>query len=281
MLPGVHGAQRASRRRSFFSPVVIALLASVFAAGGVLTDGQPVAAATKKVVIVVGPVGSQTGHYKDVANKVATKAKSYGAKVIKIYSPYATWSRVKYYARNANLFVYLGHGNGWPSPYAPFQTNTKNGLGLNASSGNGDRNVKYYGERYIEDSIHLADDAVVLFMRLCYASGNSQPGYANPTLSVAKQRVDHYGSGFLRTGARAVIAEGVGSADYVLYGLFRTNRTIREIFWSADNAHRGYRSWYNGSRSPIWARAILDPTRPGRYYRSVIGELGMTASEWR
>jgi hypothetical protein len=281
VLPGIHGAQRASRRRSLISPAAVALIATLFAAGGLLTDAQPAEAGGRKVVIVVGPVGGQTAHYKDVANNVARRARAYGANVIKIYSPYATWSRVKYHARNANLLVYLGHGNGWPSPYSPFQTLTKNGFGLNASSGNGNYNVKYYGERYVASSIDLAADSVVLFMRLCYASGNSEPGRANPSLSVAKQRVDNYGSGFLRTGARAVISEGVGSADYILYGLFKTNRTMRQIFWSAPNAHRTYATTFNGDRTPSWARGIMDPTRPGSYYRSIVGELDMTAGEWR
>ncbi len=33
-------------------------------------------------------------------------------------------------------------------------------------------------------------------------------------------------SGFLRAGARAVFAEGITNASYILYGLFRTNRSI-------------------------------------------------------
>ena len=32
-------------------------------------------------------------------------------------------------SQGANLFIYLGHGNGWPSPYGPFERYTKDGLG--------------------------------------------------------------------------------------------------------------------------------------------------------
>ena len=66
----------------------------------------------------------------------------------------------------------------------------------------------------------------MILNRLCYASGNSEPGRANPTKSVAVQRVDNYGAGFLRASAKAVFAEGTGSAGYILSGLFRTDRTI-------------------------------------------------------
>ena len=47
----------------------------------------------------------------------------------------ATWAKVKAAAQGASVFVYLGHGNGWPSIYPPFQTLTKDGLGLDPSGG--------------------------------------------------------------------------------------------------------------------------------------------------
>ena len=94
-------------------------------------------AASHKVVIVVGPVGSATDSYKHGANKLADKARSYGAKVVKVFSPYATWSRVREAAQGANVLIYLGHGNGWPSPYHPFAETSKDGMGLNASAGHG------------------------------------------------------------------------------------------------------------------------------------------------
>ena len=74
---------------------------------------------------------------------------------------------------------------------------TKDGFGLNATAGNGDGNNKYYGEPYVA-TLDLAPNAIVLLHHLCYASGNSEPGHAAPSLTDAKQRVDNYGAGFLR-----------------------------------------------------------------------------------
>jgi hypothetical protein len=255
-------------------------LATSLAVGGLAFGPVPTQAAQMKVVIVVGPVGGNTGHFKSVANDVAADARQYGAAVTKIYSPYATWARIKSAARGANLFVYLGHGNGWPSPYSPFQTRTKNGVGANSTSGGGNRNHKYFGERYVAAELNLAPNAVVLLMRLCYASGNSEPGRANPTKSVAIQRVDNYGAGFLRSNARAVFAEGVYNSRYILRGLFKTNKTMTEIFWSAPHAVRSYRLSFRSQRTS-GARGVLDPRRPGSYYRSIVGALNMTASTWR
>ena len=54
--------------------------------------------------------------------------------------------RSKKALQGADLLIYLGHGNGYPSPYAPFRASSKNGLGLNSSAGRGNSNLKYYGE---------------------------------------------------------------------------------------------------------------------------------------
>src|SRR6188508_3867404 len=126
-----HGAQRASLHRSH-RLTVLALVAGLIAGLGSMANPTPAAAATIKVVVVVGPAGSNTGNYIYNAKKYATIARGYGAKVVEIYSPNATWTRVRDALQGANLLIYLGHGNGWPSPYGPFQKNTKDGLGLNA-----------------------------------------------------------------------------------------------------------------------------------------------------
>jgi len=185
---------------------------------------------------------------------------------------------VKSLSQGANIFIYLGHGNGYPSPYGAFNRYSKDGLGLNAYDGS--TSHKYYGEYYIDRYLNLAPNAVVILNRLCYASGNSEPGLALPTKATAIKRVDNYGAGFLRTGARAVFAEGTASASYILYSLFKSNRTIRQIFWADPARSTHYDFTFSSVRTP-GKSAILDPRSPGRYYRSVIGDLGMTAATWR
>ena len=105
-------------------------------------------------------------------------------------------------------------------------------------------------------------------------------GPRNPTKATAIKRVDNFGAGFLRAGARAVFAEGIDSPAYVLSGLFRTNRTISQIFWT-DPARDGRYDFTFSSVRTVGKKAILDPMAPSRYYRSVIGDLGMSASTFR
>ena len=273
------GAQRASSRK------LRSLLTGVFAALMVVTathaTAPDAAAATRKVVIVVGPVGSATEKYRDSARQLASQARSYGAAVTTLFSPYATWTRVAAAARGANVLIYLGHGNGWPSPYSPFATTSKDGMGLNATYGAGNSNTKYFGEYYMA-KLGLAANAVVVLNRLCYASGNNEWGAGNPTRNDAEQRVDNYGTGFLRGGAKAVFASGITNVGYVLRGLFKasSSMTMSQLFWSDPKATRSYRFAFSGIRN-AGTSALMDPYAPSRYYRSVIGYLGTTVGAWR
>ena len=272
-------AQRASNHRSL-RLTTFALSAALIVGLGAMANPQDTRAASIKVVVVVGPVGSKTSEYKTSARSYASLARSYGAAVTEIYSPYATWSKVKAAAQGANLLIYLGHGNGYPSPYGAFQRMTKDGMGLNATSGNGNYNTKYCGEYYVDRDIQMAPNAVVILNRLCYASGNSEWGSANPTKSTAIKRVDNYGAGFLRAGAKAVFAEAISSVSATIRALFTGRSTMNSIFINQPNA-ADVRDFYFTSSRTSWARAHMDPPRAGKYWRSVIGNLGLTATQWR
>lgn len=274
-----HGAQRASIQQLVRSTAMAAAVAGL-ALGGSLAVPATTAAASVKVVIVVGPVGSQTANYISNARRYAAQARAYGAAVTEIYSPNATWSRVRSAAAGANIFIYLGHGNGYPSPYGPFSAYKVDGLGLNAAAGHGNANVKYYGEYYLRTGLRLDRDAVVILNRLCYASGNSEWGSANPSLTTAKQRADNFGAGFLRTGARAVFANGIDSITPILYSLLRTNRTIAQIFES-DPAWTGTRDVRFASKRTSGATVWMDPYATSRYYHSVVGNLSLASGAVR
>jgi len=274
-----NGAQRASSRRVRSLP--LGILAALVALTAMSISAPVARASSQKVVIVVGPVASATTDYKRGARRLADQARSYGAIVVEIYSPNATWRRVKRASVGANVVIYLGHGNGWPSPYRPFSAMSKDGMGLNRRAHHGNRNVKYFGEYYMK-KLALASHAVILLNRLCYASGNSEWGASNPTKSTAIKRVDNYGRGFLRAGAQAVFASGITSVGYVLNGLFNgsASMTMTELFWS-DPSKTGKYSFGFSSTHLSGVTAKMDPYQRHRYYRSVIGRLSTTVGQWR
>ena len=110
------------------------------------------AAGDPKVVIIVGATHGATAGYRADADRAYAEAIKYTSNVVKVYSPNATWAKVKAAVVGASVVIYMGHGNGWPSPYTYDPTyTTKDGFGLNATCGAGDYNNKYYGEPYDRD----------------------------------------------------------------------------------------------------------------------------------
>jgi hypothetical protein len=265
---------------TFVRPIAIAFLALSLMVSGAFAPSDAVAAGGPKVVVVVGPTGSLNALFKREARAIVTEARRYTSNVVVLFTPYATWARVKRAAQGASIFVYFGHGNGYPSRYGPYQGRTKNGMGLDPSSGaNGTRHV-YYGEDQIRASIRFARDSAVLLYRLCYASGNTEPGLSVGTMSQVRQRVDNYGAGFLGAGARVVIADGhpwQSPANYVRQ-LFRTDRTVWQMFKAAPNYHGHILGPYASKRRP-GMRFALDPdrggSRPSGFYRSIVGDLSL------
>jgi flagellar hook assembly protein FlgD len=231
-----------------------------------------------KVVVIAGPVGSSNTHYRADADAIAATARKYTSNVVLLKTPRATWSRVKPALQGASIVVYLGHGNGWPSIYAPYQPYTKDGLGLDPETGaNGTAHV-YYGEDYIARDIKLAPNAIVLFHHLCYASGNTSDGLPVGTLADSKQRVDNYGAGFFAAGARAVIADVSHPHTAYITALFTTRQTINRLFHTYPTYH-GHDIPFASVRTPGF-RAILDPTTTrGPWYRSIIQDPTLTTTQ--
>ena len=275
--------------RALTLAVLAVLLATAPVAASATASGPGTSAATPdvvgaaplsaaKVVIIVGATHGETSNYRNIADSAYAEAIKWSSNVVKVYSPNATWAAVKAATAGASVVAYLGHGNGWPSPYT-YDPNftTKDGFGLNASAGNGDYNNKYYGEPYIA-TLGLAPNAVVLLNHLCYASGNSESGYPDPTLSVAMQRVDNYGAAFLRAGARAVIAEAHGSINGMIRDLFATDQTVLDA-WRGQDGYNGNEFSFDSGRSPGYT-AFMDPDgSSGGYYRSLVGNPNLRTTD--
>ena len=258
-------------------PAALALVALLGLGLFVPTVGAAVG--DPKVVIVVGATHGATAGYRADADVIYTEARKYTSNVVKVYSPYATWAAVQKAAVGASVLVYLGHGNGWPSPYTydPNYT-TKDGFGLNATAGNGDYNNQYYGEPYVA-TLKLAPGAIVILNHLCYASGNSEPGNPEPSVSVARQRADNYAAGFLKAGASAVLAEGHAGAERYMRELLTTHQTLEQM-WRTESIANGNFVNFPSVRTP-GATVYQDPVTPtSGFYRSLtVRTFGVTTDE--
>jgi len=270
--------------------VVLSVIALVLTSSALNWVTEASAASPKRAVIVAGPVHSRTAEYKAYAQAIARAAEAQGMEVVRIFHPYAPKSRVKAHAQGADLLVYVGHGNGWPSPYGPFQEDTKNGLGLDVqdAENRSPSNVAYKGANWLRDNIELAPNAVVILSHLSYASGNASSGMAIPSRSVAVERVDNFANGFLSIGARAVWALGWQPGADIVDALFEEDATMDAIFQTRYRDHvNPLNGWigddpghYDSVRIP-GARIHIDPDPTQGYLRAVTGDLGFTTTKWR
>ncbi len=261
--------------------LIAALLA--FAGFAVPSASASTASPNLKIVLIVGATGSVTPSYRSNMDEVAATATKYSTDITKIYSPNATWAAVSSALQGANIVVYMGHGNGFPSPYSStLSPNKVDGFGLNAKAGSGDDNNTYYGESYISSQIRLAPNALVILSHLCYASGNSESGKPQPTLAVAKQRIDNFAAGFRQAGASTVIADGNNNPSYYLDALFTTHQTMDQL-WRADPWSAGHVFTFASVRTP-GDTALGDPNGLSgstytNFYRSMVVKPGTTTDD--
>ena len=271
--------------------IVAALVALLAVSAAVPAIFPAVAAAAGiKVVVIVGPVEGLTATYRGWAEKVALTAEKYGADVRRIYSPNATWANVLNHIQGASIVVYMGHGNGFPSPYSSTLNPDKvDGFGLNTATSPSDYSHVYYGESYVARYVKLAPSAVVFLSHACYAAGSSESWDVDPTVSVAKQRVDNFAAGFIGAGARAVFA--LAHADpspYVTRILTSTTTTMKAIFETAVDWNGAYVQRFASVRSPGFDAELdpsldtrLTPPQPSYYLRSLVTYPGLTAAQVR
>ncbi len=283
LLPVSIGPQRASSDRLTRHSgwvILLAILVAITMAATVPTAPPAAAATGPKVAIIVGPGGSSTATFRRLADEAAAEASRYTSNVVRVYSPNATWSRVKAAIRGAAVVVYLGRGRGYPSPgYSTLVRATLDGFGLNPVAGGDNTTTKFYGENYVR-AVPLAPNAVVLLSHVRYAPGYGESGRPQPTRSVARRRVDNYAAGFLAAGASAVIAEATGSPVYYIRAIFTRTMTL-DAMWRAAPSRNGHVSSFHSTRT-TGAIARLDPVHAtSSYYRSIAGRLATSTAKVR
>ena len=84
---------------------VIALALALIASLGLIVPSVSAAVGDPKVVIIVGATHGATAGYRADADVAYAEARKYTSNVIKVYSPNATWSKVKAAVVNASVVI--------------------------------------------------------------------------------------------------------------------------------------------------------------------------------
>jgi len=91
--------------------LIMAMVGVAFLANAGLVAAAPLAAPASgggpKVVIIVGPAGAATSYYRQLADDTANAAAKLTSNVVRVYSPDATWERVKAELQGASIVVYI------------------------------------------------------------------------------------------------------------------------------------------------------------------------------
>jgi len=283
----------------------IALIAAQLILMSTLNVIPAAASVAPKVAIIVGPTGGQTDFYRNDADEVAAAAEAAGATVARAYSPEATWANVMAAVDGANIVIYMGHGNGFPSPYSSTENRDRvNGWGLNRTTTNGDSDnwsttMVYCGEKALLGSltssdgaaqrtycsggpIHPAPNWVMIYAHACYAPGASEGWDTPATESVAFQRVRNYSYPALQLGAGAYFATDFGNGapdlvDTILRNPEMPFGVIAEGANGYDLSDQRHFDHPDIAGARLWIQNTGSPTS-GDYYLGFAGHLDRTPS---
>ncbi|HEV7200659.1 MAG TPA: Ig-like domain-containing protein [Candidatus Limnocylindria bacterium] len=210
------------------------------------------AAVGQKVVVIVGPVGggSIQTNYLNKGEAIADAAEARGATVVRVFSPNATYAAARAAVSGANVIVYIGHGSGFPNPYAGTnQPNFNNGWGLNKDTSHGHQHVigtslVYCGEAVLEGKasyagctggkINPAPNFVMVYSNACYAPGAGETEQvAVSSEATALARVSNYSRPILALGG-TYFATDLGSKSLVETILDNPNAGWGQIYTMAS-----------------------------------------------
>ncbi|MGH9021475.1 MAG: hypothetical protein ACRDV0_10790, partial [Acidimicrobiales bacterium] len=127
--------------------------------------------------------------------------------------------------------------------------------------------------------IRFAKNAIVLLNHLCYSAGSSETGAPEPTIPVARERVDNFASGFIKAGARAVIADAwTSGVIYDIDAIFTKDETIGDMWGNAPN-NQNHEQPFVPVRNPQF-QGVLDPdTWTTGFHRSIVAAMDMRTTD--
>ena len=252
------------------------VVAIVTVASALLGLAVPTVAAAESDAKVVIIVGADTPQYLDDANELYAEAIQHTSNVIRVYSPNATWSAVDLRddRRERRDLPRPRQRLAEPVHVRP-EVHDEGRLRPELVRGRHARQPQVLRRAVHQDARARAGRARVPPPPLLRVGQLGARQAASRRLSVARQRVDNYGSAFLAAGASAVIADGHSHTGYYLRALFTEAESLNDLWHGAPN--------YNGHDIPFTPtpqHGLRDPG-PRQRRRIALGLLPLDRREPR
>ena len=206
-----------------------------------------------KAVIVVGPVEEFLKEDVERAKVVAKYLRDKGVQVKEFYPPYDKWTNIVNASKDANIFMYSGHGT----------TCGENGKagGLCLS------NETFIYSTTISKELKLHKNALVLFNCVCYAAGSSDSDEKDIGVKEAITRVSDYARPFFKSGATGYYVSNYEGSMVPFLQEFFKKRSIKQVYtekaseWTKIEITQTYK--YN----PNYEVSVASNDDKGFYYK--------------
>jgi hypothetical protein len=167
-----------------------------------------------KAVLIVGPQEDGTASAIESMNTMAALFKSHGVKVLCFYNKNADWNKIKEASKEANFFVYSGHGS------TMGEGGKTGGLCL----------TSMISSKEIINELKLKNNAVVIFKSVCGGAGSSADDNGDIGINEALQRVTDYAQPFFRIGASCYFANNVEDGCLLFLNKFFSGNGVGDCF---------------------------------------------------
>ena len=274
-----NGAQRASSSRSM-RLLALPILAALVALGGLAVTPTPAAAASVKVVVIVGPVGSSTASYIKSAKRYATQARSLRRHRQRDLQP------------ERHVGQGQGRGRGREHRHLP-RSRQRPSQPLRCLLRRPQGRVRTQQVRRAREQqqqvlrrVLRQDPASCRRTRSSSSTASATPRATRSGAARTRpSRPPRSASTTTAPGSCArrlgrVFANGIDSISSIIRSLLTTDRPIGPDL-PGRSAWTGTRDFKFASSRTTGYTAWMDPYASSRYYHSVIGKLTLTASQVR
>ncbi|MDO8366739.1 MAG: hypothetical protein Q7T20_08090 [Saprospiraceae bacterium] len=198
-----------------------------------------------KAVLIVGHLEDGTAAAMESMDEIADLFRSKGVTVHCFYDHHADWEKIRTASKDANFFVYAGHGST-----------------MGAGGKTGGLCIKtMISSKNILEGLQLPKNSMVIFKSVCRGAGSSATDNGDIGINEALERVSDYAQPFFKSGASCYYANNLGDGCTNFIEDFFSGKPIKECF------EKSAKPW---AKIELVKKYAVDQTR----------EIGIASTDW-